>query len=100
MRELRNVLSVALAFAKEGPIDVAAHLMPLLASAIESPATQGRTYQDAKRELLARFEHDYFAALHAECNGNVSEIGRRAAMERAHVRGYLRRHGIGDNNSK
>ena len=26
----------------------------------------------------------------------VSEIGRRAAMERAHVRGYLRRHGIGD----
>ena len=29
-------------------------------------------------------------------SGNVSEIGRRAAMERAHVRGYLRRHGIGD----
>jgi len=28
----------------------------------------------------------------------VSEIGRRAAMERAHVRGYLRRHGIGDSN--
>ena len=48
------------------------------------------------RELLSRFERDYFTALHAECGGNVSAIGRRAAMERAHVRGYLRRHGIGD----
>ena len=47
-------------------------------------------------ERLARFEREYFTALYAECNGNVSEIGRRAAMERAHVRGYLRRHGIGD----
>ncbi len=46
--------------------------------------------------MLARFEREYFTALYAECTGNVSEIGRRAAMERAHVRGYLRRHGIGD----
>jgi DNA-binding NtrC family response regulator len=45
--------------------------------------------------MLARFERDYFTALFAECAGNVSEIGRRSAMERAHVRGYLRRHGIG-----
>ncbi|MFO0736455.1 MAG: sigma 54-interacting transcriptional regulator [Labilithrix sp.] len=96
VRELRNVLSVALAFAKEGPIDLAAHLSPLLATAAaESPALQGRTYQDAKRELLYRFERDFFTTLFAECGGNVSEIGRRAAMERAHVRGYLRRHGIG-----
>ena len=61
-----------------------------------STPTRGRTFQDAKRDVLARFERDYFTALYAECNGNVSEIGRRAAMERAHVRGYLRRHGIGD----
>ncbi|MBX3226525.1 MAG: sigma 54-dependent Fis family transcriptional regulator [Labilithrix sp.] len=94
VRELRNVLSVAIAFAKDGPVDVAAHLAPLLPIS-ESPTTKGRTYQDAKRELLSRFERDYFMALHAECGGNVSEIGRRAAMERAHVRGYLRRHGIG-----
>jgi DNA-binding NtrC family response regulator len=94
VRELRNLLQVALAFAKEGPIDLAAHLSPLLA-ATDSPAIRGRTYQDAKRELLHRFERDYFTTLFAECGGNVSEIGRRAAMERAHVRGYLRRHGLG-----
>jgi DNA-binding NtrC family response regulator len=95
VRELRNVVAVALAFAKEGPIDLAQHLAPLVAAS-ESTPTRGRTFQDAKREVLARFEREYFTALYAECSGNVSEIGRRAAMERAHVRGYLRRHGIGD----
>ena len=95
VRELRNVVAVALAFSKDGPIDLAQHLAPLV-SASESTPTRGRTFQDAKREVLARFEREYFTALYAECSGNVSEIGRRAAMERAHVRGYLRRHGIGD----
>jgi DNA-binding NtrC family response regulator len=95
VRELRNVIAVALAFGKDGPIDLATHLAPMTAAS-ESAPTRGRTFQDAKREILARFEREYFMALYAECNGNVSEIGRRAAMERAHVRGYLRRHGIGD----
>ena len=95
VRELRNVVAVALAFGKEGPLDLAQHLAPL-AQASESTPTRGRTFQDAKRDVLARFEREYFTALYAECGGNVSEIGRRAAMERAHVRGYLRRHGIGD----
>jgi len=97
VRELRNVVSVALAFGKEGPLDLAQHLAPLVAStASEFTPTRGRTFQAAKREVLARFEREYFTALYAECNGNVSEIGRRAAMERAHVRSYLRRHGVGD----
>jgi len=96
VRELRNVVSVALAFGKEGPLDLAAHLAPLASSTSESTPVRGRTFQDAKREVLARFEREYFTALYHECTGNVSEIGRRAAMERAHVRGYLRRHGIGD----
>ncbi len=95
VRELRNVISVALAFGKEGPLDLAQHLAPLVASNDSTP-TRGRTFQDAKRDVLARFEREYFTALYAECSGNVSEIGRRSAMERAHVRGYLRRHGIGD----
>ncbi|MBK8216940.1 MAG: sigma 54-interacting transcriptional regulator [Myxococcales bacterium] len=95
VRELRNVVSVALAFGREGPLDLAQHLAPLVASSDSTP-TRGRTFQDAKRDVLARFEREYFTALYAECSGNVSEIGRRAAMERAHVRGYLRRHGIGD----
>jgi hypothetical protein len=96
VRELRNVVAVALAFGKEGPLDLAQHLAPIVERDAESTPTRGRTFQDAKRDVLARFEREYFTALYAECSGNVSEIGRRAAMERAHVRGYLRRHGIGD----
>ncbi len=96
VRELRNVVAVALAFGKEGPLDLAQHLAPLSQATSDSTPTRGRTFQDAKRDVLARFEREYFTALYAECSGNVSEIGRRAAMERAHVRGYLRRHGIGD----
>ncbi len=94
VRELRNVVAVALAFSTDGPIDLAGHLTPLSSSVTESAPTRGRTFQDAKRDILARFEREYFMALHAECNGNISEIARRAAMERAHVRGYLRRHGV------
>ena len=94
VRELRNVIAVALAFGKEGPLDLAQHLAPMVQAADSTP-TRGRTFQDAKRDVLARFEREYFIALFAECAGNVSEIGRRSAMERAHVRGYLRRHGIG-----
>jgi DNA-binding NtrC family response regulator len=98
VRELRNVVAVALAFSKEGPIDLAANLTPMVASSSssETKRTRGRTFQDAKRDILTHFERDYFTALHAECGGNISEIARRSGMERAHVRAYLRRHGIGD----
>ena len=104
VRELRN--AVAVAFALRGDdeeIDIAAHLGALS----ESPAAtasgagsisvsfRGRQFQEAKRDVLARFERDYFAALADDAKGNVSEMARRAGMERAHVRAYLRRHGIG-----
>ena len=59
---------------------------------------RGRAFQDAKRDVLTRFERDYFASLSEEAKGNVSEMARRAGMERAHVRTYLRRHGIGSKN--
>ncbi len=103
VRELRNAVAVAFALSSEDEeIDIAAHLGALS----EGPATaaggsaisvsfKGRPFQEAKRDVLARFERDYFAALADEAKGNVSEMARRAGMERAHVRAYLRRHGIG-----
>ncbi len=59
-----------------------------------SGSYKGRPFQDAKRDVLARFEREYFQALNEDAKGNVSEMARRAGMERAHVRAYLRRHGI------
>jgi DNA-binding NtrC family response regulator len=101
VRELRNVVAVALAFGDEGPIDLAANLSPIDGTRASSPfseveGTRRRTFQDAKRDVLTHFERDYFAELYVACGGNISEVARRSGMERAHVRGYLRRHGIGD----
>jgi DNA-binding NtrC family response regulator len=103
VRELRNAVAVAHALAGEGEeIDIAAHLgalteSPLAGGGLAGTVTgsfKGQKFQDAKRDVLARFERDYFAALSDEAKGNVSEMARRAGMERAHVRAYLRRHGI------
>jgi DNA-binding NtrC family response regulator len=107
VRELRNAVAVAHALAQdEEEVDVAAHLGALSESSQPggtSPSAplasfKGRQFQEAKRDVLARFERDYFAVLADEAKGNVSEMARRAGMERAHVRAYLRRHGIGAKN--
>jgi DNA-binding NtrC family response regulator len=104
VRELRNAVAVAHALAGEGEeLDIAAHLGALTEAPLAAPiggsgappgSFQGQKFQDAKRDVLARFERDYFAALSEDAKGNVSEMARRAGMERAHVRAYLRRHGI------
>jgi DNA-binding NtrC family response regulator len=106
VRELRNAVAVAFALAGEGEeLDIAAHLGSLTETPMASPfggggggggpgTFKGQKFQDSKRDVLAHFERDYFAALSEEAKGNVSEMARRAGMERAHVRAYLRRHGI------
>ena len=42
VRELRNVVAVALAFGKEGPLDLAQHLAPMVQSSDSTP-TRGRS---------------------------------------------------------
>ena len=107
VRELRNAVAVAFALSTEGEeIDISAHLGALTETPVGGSGSggganvtfgsmKGQKFQDAKRDVLAKFERDYFAALAEEAKGNVSEMARRAGMERAHVRAYLRRHGIG-----
>ena len=103
VRELRNAVAVAHALAGEGEeLDIASHLGAMTESPLPGPlggggvpgTFKGQKFQDSKRDVLTRFERDYFAALNEEAKGNVSEMARRAGMERAHVRAYLRRHGI------
>jgi DNA-binding NtrC family response regulator len=104
VRELRNAVAVAYALNESGEIDIAAHLGALMegggapnATNSGSTITSGlerRPFQDAKREVLARFAKEYFTRLAEEAKGNVSEMARRAGMERAHVRTYLKRHRI------
>lgn len=51
------------------------------------PSIRARAADDAARELLARLD--------AEHGGNLSAIARAVGAERAHVRQYMRRYGIG-----
>ncbi|MBW2456667.1 MAG: sigma 54-interacting transcriptional regulator [Deltaproteobacteria bacterium] len=104
VRELRNAVAVAYALSdSDQEIDVASHLGALVESGAPNsggPSSMGggglerRPFQEAKREVLARFAKDYFSRLAEEAKGNVSEMARRAGMERAHVRTYLKRHNI------
>jgi hypothetical protein len=54
-------------------------------------AVVGRTYGESKDEHDKRF----FSALYEATGGNVSEIGKRARLNREIVRIYLRMHRIG-----
>jgi DNA-binding NtrC family response regulator len=108
VRELKNAVAVAFALSSESEeLDIAAHLgaltemsephfTPHAPSALNDvvPSFKGKSFQEAKHDVLGRFEREYFAALYEEAKGNISEIARRAGMERAHVRTYLKRHGI------
>jgi DNA-binding NtrC family response regulator len=89
VRELRSVVELALAFDTGGPIDLTPHLASShgLASRRDAPDTS-RTFAEAKREL----ERSYFLALNEECHGNVSEIARRAGVDRKTARECLHRH--------
>ncbi len=105
VRELRNAVQVAYALHEGGELDIASHLGALTEGGMHhesgaggpvnlAAAFAGSPFQDAKRDVLARFASDYFTHLAEESSGNVSEMARRAGMERAHVRTYLKRHKI------
>ncbi|MEM6789405.1 MAG: sigma 54-interacting transcriptional regulator [Myxococcota bacterium] len=108
VRELRNAVAVGAALADAGgEIDIASHLGALQegggsgvsmggmgGGSIIGTELENRPFQEAKREILARFAREYFSRLAEEAKGNVSEMARRAGMERAHVRTYLKRHDI------
>ncbi len=97
MRELRNVVTLALAFDKgSGPIDLAAHLN-------ERAAPKGKgggggvTSRPGSAYSASKEEHDrhYFKGLYELTKGNVTEMSKRAGLNRETVRIYLKELGIG-----
>jgi DNA-binding NtrC family response regulator len=100
VRELRNAVSVALALAGDDePIDIAAYIGPPATFRAADPqpvaipsGALAPTYHEGKRQALARFEREYFTQLLQECDGKMLEMSRRADLQRAHVRRYLKQH--------
>ena len=96
VRELRNAVTVAHALSPEGPLDIGAHLADArIAGDGGGLRVAGRTYHEAKEDALGRFEREYFAWLVGASGGRVGEMAALADLQRAHVRKYLRRHGLG-----
>jgi DNA-binding NtrC family response regulator len=94
VRELRNVIVAAHAQSGGGPIEVTDFLHAPGPRLVGVRNGSGASFQERKRELLEAFERQYFADLHQETGGNVSEMSRRSGLERSTVRQYLARHGL------
>ncbi|MCC7537678.1 MAG: sigma 54-dependent Fis family transcriptional regulator [Deltaproteobacteria bacterium] len=113
VRELRNVLEVAAAFASAGRIEPSdlqrrAHeaphaVEPTRALVTEALGTSGVTparggprplYREAKESALEAFERDYFAGLMADNDGNITRAAAQAGLERHHLRAMLKRRGL------
>jgi DNA-binding NtrC family response regulator len=97
VRELRNVVLAAYAQSSGGPIEVRdfLHARPQGSARSRGEGTaSSRAFADQRREVLEAFEREFFTELYKETGGNVSEMSRRAGVERATVRQYLARHGL------
>ncbi|HEU4406949.1 MAG TPA: sigma 54-interacting transcriptional regulator [Polyangiaceae bacterium] len=106
VRELKNAVSVALALADDGPLDIVSHLgtladvgrtsmTPPPPAAVPGDLNHKNTrFKEAKQTALSLFERSYFSAMVDDTGGNISEIARRSGLERAHVRMYLRKHNL------
>ncbi|HSN98814.1 MAG TPA: sigma 54-interacting transcriptional regulator [Candidatus Nanopelagicales bacterium] len=90
VRELVNVASVA-ASLPLGAESVAS-LLPLEGGGEVAPALSA--FSEAKRSAVSAFEQRYFNDLIRATDGNVSEMARRAGMERHHVRAFLKKYGL------
>jgi DNA-binding NtrC family response regulator len=94
VRELRNTLERAAALMQPVSIDgpgwsrTAAGELRGLDLDIPLPAL--------KQRLSDQLERDYVKALHRACNGNVSEVARRAGLSRMTVYRVLARHGLAE----
>ncbi|MFS8070919.1 MAG: sigma 54-interacting transcriptional regulator, partial [Byssovorax sp.] len=89
VRELKNAVWTAVYLAEGDELDVASHLFS------SSPSPSGLVpYHQAKKLVLDQFTSGYFARLATLTSGKISEMARLAEIERAHVRKYLRAHGL------
>ncbi|MCC7536780.1 MAG: sigma 54-dependent Fis family transcriptional regulator [Deltaproteobacteria bacterium] len=117
VRELRNDLEVAAAFATSGRIRAgdllrrpsaaaavpgqssASSPLPAPRGASPSPATTLPNeplgiYHEAKETAIASFERDYLERLMAEATGNITRAAARAGLERHSLRALLKKHAL------
>ena len=90
MRELVQIVQAAALL----PPDAESLQAVLPPAAERESAGPSSPFWEAKRAAIAAFERQYFTVLHEAAQSNVSEMARRAGMERHHVKGYLKKLGL------
>jgi transcriptional regulator with GAF, ATPase, and Fis domain len=100
VRELKNTVERALWLALTGG-GLARFMLPTMivpgASAPElavQPFDAARSFSEHKQDWEQEFEKKYLAWLLARADGSISQASRLASMDRKHLRGLLRKHGL------
>jgi DNA-binding NtrC family response regulator len=100
VRELRNVMARAVALG--GPAAGFDELPIVLRGAVggdapvAAPVVADRPFNEAKAEVVARFEEAYLRDLLARAGGNLSQAARHAGLERKFLYRLLERAGLRD----
>ncbi len=98
VRELRNIVTRAVALC---PPDAPFAQMPVLLGGTtakrdtEWVARADRPFQEAKGELIARFERDYLKDLLIRAGDNISQAARISGIDRKHLYRLLEQAGLG-----
>jgi DNA-binding NtrC family response regulator len=98
VRELRNIITRAVALS---PPNTPFSAMPVLLSGTTTKsdtewiARADRPFQEAKTEIIARFERDYLEDLLIRSGGNLSQASRISGVERKHLYRLLEKNGLG-----
>jgi DNA-binding NtrC family response regulator len=97
VRELRNIMTRAVALSPPNTLFAS---MPILLSGTttkrdtEWVARADRPFQEAKAEIVSRFERDYLEDLLLRAAGNLSQASRISGVERKHLYRLLEKNGL------
>jgi DNA-binding NtrC family response regulator len=99
VRELRNVIDRAIALAPGARrfADLAIRVEPALADAAAGDGLAVRSdlpYAEAKALVVHALERRYLADVLARTGGNLSAAARASGIDRKHLRGLARKHGL------
>jgi len=95
LRELRNVIDRAIALSP-GATSFAELRINISPQAAEEGLAirSDLPYAEAKAAVLDTFERRYLRDVLTRCSGNISAASRESGIDRKHLRGLLRKHGL------
>jgi DNA-binding NtrC family response regulator len=96
VRELRNAVdrAIALAPGARGFEDLRWHVPGDRSEGPELEVRSDLQFAPAKQAVIVAFERRYLRELWSRTGGNLSAAARAADVDRKHLRGLLRKHGV------